>query len=453
MGATAPVAEGTANAIAAAATGFAARTDTSAVALHLLDTLACALGAERLAANTPGGFGAVEGIVRLAAELGVQPAQATVWATGERTTVAAAALRNGVAARYLDLNDTYVSRAIVHPSDMAAVLVAQAENEGRDWQRLAEALTVGYETAALLADQAALRRAGFEASSLTPVAAAAGCAWLAGLSPRDTANALNIACLEAATLRAVRLGRMSHWKAVASVRGAVKGWFAVRAAAAGLSAPDEAFDSPDGFTARVTGPVTVDSGNRDARMHRMLLKQYPVQIFIQRPAALAARARAQLGPGTADAIAEVTVHTFKEAVTLVGAPVPADLNAETADHSLRFAVAAMLATGRLDAGDIHQLLDDIGIRALAGRVRVTESPDYTGAFPGRLDARLDIRLRDGSAVTLGPDGAGPDPDALRRKFRDLTGTDTPAWPWRLHGTPLPTDLTALLEDAERQHKK
>jgi 2-methylcitrate dehydratase PrpD len=113
----------------------------------------------------------------------------------------------------------------------------------------------------------------------------------------------------------------------------------------------------------------------------------------------------------------------------------------------------MLATGRLDAGDIHRLLDDADVRALAGRVRVAESPDYTRAFPGRLDARLDIRLRDGSTVIAGPDGAGPDPAALRRKFRDLTGTDTLAWPWRLPGTPLPTDLTALLEDAERQHKK
>jgi 2-methylcitrate dehydratase len=449
MTATAPVTEGAAAALAAAAAGFAARTDTGAVALHLLDTLACALGAERLSAAEPGGFGAVEGIIRLAAELGGQPCRATVWATGERTALPAAALRNGVAARYLDLNDTYVSRAIVHPSDMASVLVAQAEHEGHSWQQLAEALTVGYETAALLADQAALRRAGFEASSLTPVAAAAGCAWLAGLSPRDTANALNIACLDAATLRAVRLGRLSHWKAVASVRGAVKGWFAVRATAAGLRAPDEALDSADGFT-RVTGPVTVDVAGRDAVLHRVLLKKYPVQIFIQRPLALAAQARAELGPGAAGAIEEITVHTFKEAADLVGGPVRDDLNAETADHSLRFAVAAMLTSGQLGAGDIHRLVADPGVRALAERVRVAESPDYTSAFPRRLDARLEVRLRDGTTVTVGPGGLRPDPGALRRKFRGLTGTDTIAWPWKLPGTPLPTDLTALLEDAERQ---
>lgn len=450
MAATAPAAEGVANALAAAAAGFAARTDTGAVALHLLDTLACALGAERLAAAAPGGFGAVEGIIRLATELGGQPGRATVWATGERTSLAAAALRNGVAARYLDLNDTYVSRAIVHPSDMASVLVAQAEYEGHTWQRLAEALTVGYETAALLADQAALRCAGFEASSLTPVAAAAGCAWLAGLSAQDTANALNIACLDAATLRAVRLGRLSHWKAVASVRGAVKGWFAVRAAAAGLRAPDEAFDSPDGFTTRVTGPVTADLSGRDARMPRVLLKQYPVQIFIQRPVALAARVRAELGPGAVGLIDEVTVYTFKEAADMVGGPVRSDLNPESADHSLRFAVAAMLTAGQLDAGDIHRLVGAPGVRALARRAQVAESPGYTRAFPERLDARLEIRLRDGSVVTAGPDGAGTDPGALRRKFHSLVGTDTPAWPWQLPGTPLPTDVTAVLNDAERQ---
>ena len=94
---------------------------------------------------------------------------------------------------------------------------------------------------------------------------------------------------------------------------------------------------------------------------------------------------------------------------------------------------------------------EVARSALARRVQVAESPGYTGAFPERLDARLEIRLRDGSVVTVAqPDGASTDPGALRRKFHSLAGTDTPAWPWQLSGTPLPTDVTAVLNDAERQ---
>lgn len=441
MTVTTSVAAGTARAVATAVPGYAARTDASAVALHLLDTVVCALGAERLAAAPGAGFGAIDGVIRLARDLDGGPAGATVWATGERTTLGAAALRNGVAARYLDLNDTYVSRAIAHPSDLIPVLVAQAELEGASWQQLAGAVTVGYEVSGLLADQAALRGAGFEASTLTPVAAAAACAWLAGLDADGIVRALNIACLDAAVLRAVRLGRLSHWKAVASVRGAVKGWFAARAAAAGLQAPDEAFDSADGFAARVSGPITADAVDCAPRIQRTLLKQYPVQVFIQQPASLAARAR-ELVP--ASDIDHVMLRTFQEAADLVGGPVRADLNAESADHSLRFAVAAMLVTGALEPGDIHSLLEDSAIRDLAGRIEVTASPAYTSAFPQRLDADLAIRRRDGSTVTVGPEDTGPDPGALRRKFRSLTGSDTLTWPWQLAGTPLPADLTALL---------
>jgi 2-methylcitrate dehydratase len=428
-------------ALAEAVPGYAAGTDTAAVALRLLDTVACALGAERLAATPGSGFEAIHGIVRLAEEMG-GTGGATVWATGTTTTGEAAALRNGVAARYLDFNDTYVSRAIVHPSDVVPVLVAQAEIEGCTWSRLAEAVTVAYEVFGRLADQAGLRAHGFEASSLTPLAAAAGCAWLAGMSMVDTANALNLACIDAATLRAVRLGRLSHWKAVASARGAAKGWFAVRAARAGLRAPDEAFDSPDGFTARISGPLVIAPEDRDSRLHRVIVKRYPIQIFIQQPAALAARLHPALNPGDID---EVVVSTFREAVDLVGAPVRADLNAESADHSLRFGVAAMLRAGRLGPGDVHRLVDDPAVRRLAERVQVVESPGYTEAFPRRLDADIEVRLAGGARRSAGPDGdGGGDRAALGTKFRGLTKSDTWDWPWRLAGDPPPTDLDALL---------
>jgi 2-methylcitrate dehydratase len=465
--ATPTPAGGVGDALAGMAAQFAADTDVDAVALRLLDTLACALGAERLAGTAThegattregaaagtkpigthtGEFGAIDGIVRLAGMLDragtlAGGGEATVWATGERTSVESAAMRNGVAARYLDLNDTYVARAIVHPSDLIAMLVAQAEAAGAQWTRLAESVTVAYEVHCRLAEQADLRRRGLEASTLTPLAAAAGCAWLAGLSEEDTANALSLSCLDAATLRAVRLGRLSDWKAVASARGAVKGWFAVQATRAGLRAPAEALDSPDGFTGRITGPLIVDPQDRHARLGQVIIKQYPLQVFIQRPAALAARIHREVGVADVD---EVVVRTFAEAVQLVGGPVRADLNPESADHSLRFGVAAMLSAGRLGPGDVHHLVDDRRVRALAERVAVEESAIHTAAFPTRLGADVEVRLQDGTKIAASSDGVNElDSAALRTKFRTLAGTDEWVWPWRLAGDPLPTDIDSV----------
>ena len=79
-----------------------------------------------------------------------------------------------MAARYLDYNDTYVGRAVTHPSDMVPALVALAEERGIGWDRLIDSMTVGYEVMCRLADHAQLSSRGFDGSTLTPLGAAAG---------------------------------------------------------------------------------------------------------------------------------------------------------------------------------------------------------------------------------------------------------------------------------------
>jgi 2-methylcitrate dehydratase len=415
-----------------------------AIVLHLLDTLACALGAERV------GGEAVEGIIRLtAAETAPTDGPgATVWATGERASVRAAALRNAVSARYLDINDTYVSRALVHPSDLVAVLVAEAEAGGRSWEELLDAVTVGYEVLCHLADHAEPAAHGFEASSLVPVASALATARLLGLDTGQAAHAVSIACLDAATLRVARSGALSHWKAVSAANAAIKGWSAAKAAAAGLRGPRDALADGDGFFARVTGPLEL-SADGASRLPRVQLKRYPVQIFIQRPVAIAAALSEQVGEPAG--VREVVVTTFGAAVRMVGAPAGPGMSVESADHNLAFAVAAALVNGGLAPGDVHALLDRPDVRRLASVTRVEESAAFTGRYPEDLAAQVQVVLADGRRLAAGTGaGAGAgggeaDPRALVAKFRALTGQDTWAWPWRLAGTPPPADLPDLAD--------
>src|SRR5512146_1971777 len=55
---------------------------------------------------------------------------ATVWGTCHQTLPAMAAFANGVATRYLDYNDTYLSLEPAHPSDNIAAVLAAAEVAG-----------------------------------------------------------------------------------------------------------------------------------------------------------------------------------------------------------------------------------------------------------------------------------------------------------------------------------
>ncbi|HWG06989.1 MAG TPA: MmgE/PrpD family protein, partial [Beijerinckiaceae bacterium] len=357
---------------------FAASARTDDVALRLADTLACAMAAESL---KRGGENAVGRAARYAAQEGAGKREATVWATGEKIAVDEAAFRNAVSARYLDFNDTYVGRAIIHPSDVIAALVALAESRAIAWSRLTEAVNVAYEVLCRMAEQADLRAHGCDASTLTPLGTVAGCSWLLGLSPRQSANAIKLAALDSATLRCIRIGRISDWKAAASGRGAVKGLFAVRMAELGTEAPATTFEADDGFFAQVSGKLALDCTS-PSRLPETLIKRFSVQIFCQSMLSMAQDLARQTA-GRTDAIRRVTISTFKRAVEMVG---PRSLgghalNRETADHSASFCVAAMLVHGRLGYSDFETFLSDRKVLALMDKIDVVDGGDSKRGFP------------------------------------------------------------------------
>jgi 2-methylcitrate dehydratase len=424
------VAKGFAGELVAQFTRFAAMTDRDAIVLRLADTAACAMGAESL-------VGAADNTVSRIAKFSAQGSdsrEATIWATGEKQSVDTVAFRNAVSARYLDLNDTFIGSTIVHPSDMIPAIVALAESRAIPWPRVIEAIGVAYETLCRAAEQAKLGPHGLDNSSLTPLATAAGCGWLIDLDAQQAANALKLVVLDSATLRCVRRGHLSEWKAVASPRGTIKALFAVRMAELGTSAPEVAFEDSDGFLARVSGPLSFASDERP-RLCDTVLKQYPSQIFTQAMIEMAREINAQRA---GKPIASVTIRTFDRAVEMVGGDSKAGghgLNRETADHSAAFCVAAMLARGRLGYRDFEPFLGDADVLGLMSRVRVVDIGQAANAYPKTQASELEVELTDGSRLTAWRT-APPVADAamLQAKLNDLWPASRERdWPWQLPG--------------------
>lgn len=419
--------------IVAAMPALARLTDRDAVALRLADTAACALGAEHLADTSTGEEGTIARVRRFGS-WGQGPC--TVWADGKGASLDDASLRNAVAARYLDYNDTYVGRAVTHPSDMIPALVALAEERGIGWDRLIDSMTVGYEVMCRLADHAQLSSRGFDGSTLTPLGAAAGAAWLLGFDEKRSAEALCIAALDAGTLRSVRQGKLSDWKAVASGRGAMKAVFAVRMVEAGCHSPEKVFEGKDGFCERVSGPLSI-SVEGPARVPRTLLKKYPVQIFIQGLIELAQQLRHDL-QGNAGDIESIEVGMSKQAVEMLGGPGARKgrINRETADHTPGFAIGAVLLRGRLSHDDYDALLADDKVLNLMGNISLAEDAEATRAYPQGFRSVLTATLRGGRNMAVAQAGpAAMDGDSFSRKLDELWPRDRArAWPWRLAGS-------------------
>src|SRR5687768_13418215 len=89
---------------------------------RLIDSLACALGAWEAHP--------VQAARNICSRVQSQPA-ATYLGGAKKTLPALAAFCNGVLFRYLDFNDTYLSKEPAHPSDNFAAVLAAGEAAGR----------------------------------------------------------------------------------------------------------------------------------------------------------------------------------------------------------------------------------------------------------------------------------------------------------------------------------
>ncbi|MEE9269580.1 MAG: MmgE/PrpD family protein, partial [Candidatus Krumholzibacteria bacterium] len=118
------------------------------------------------------------------------PPAATVWGTTHNTSAELASFANGAMVRYLDYNDTYLSKEPAHPSDNIAPAVAVAQNAGKTGRDLILATVIGYEIQCRLCDAASLRAGGWDHVTYGALSSALLAAKLWGLSEDRMEHAL-----------------------------------------------------------------------------------------------------------------------------------------------------------------------------------------------------------------------------------------------------------------------
>jgi 2-methylcitrate dehydratase len=171
-----------------------------------IDSIGCALGAWRSETAQ---------IVRKVAEQVQSGYGATLIGTRHQASPDWAAFVNGLLIRYLDYNDTYLSREPAHPSDNLAAVMAAAEAEGAEGKEVIVATVLAYEIQCRLCDAASLRARGWDHVNYGLFSASAAASRLMGLSPEATRHALSIAGVSGLALRQTRVGELSMWKGCA----------------------------------------------------------------------------------------------------------------------------------------------------------------------------------------------------------------------------------------------
>jgi 2-methylcitrate dehydratase len=387
---------------------------------RLIDAMGCAIG---------GYSSAPAAIARdMAAEHSGQP-PARVLGSGALTSMEMAAFANTVMVRYLDCNDTYVSKGSGHPSDMMAACLAVADAHRASGKDALLAIATAYEVFAALADVIGLRDRGWDQGVFVVLGSAAGAAKLLKLTTDQTANALAIAVTSNIPTRQTRAGELSMWKGCATAAAVRAGVFSALLAKKGMTGPAAAFEGRHGIWEQVTGPFELGKlGGAGVAfgIERTNLKFFPSEYHSQAPLWLALELRNKV---SVDDIESVNVETYYTAFSEIGSEPEkwTPKTRETADHSLPYLLALGFTDGCINADSFSDArIADPRLHQLMQRIRISENKAFTSEFPSKLVTRIEVITRNGQRLTetaTYPKGHAKNPmsDAdLESKFAGLS---------------------------------
>lgn len=391
---------------------------------RLIDSIGCILGAFN---SEP---------AKIARKIaGTVKGDAAIFGANIKTTPDLAAFANGVAVRYLDYNDTYLSKEPAHPSDNISACLAVAEAENKTGKDLITAIALAYEVQCRLCDAASLRQRGWDHVTYGAFSSTLAAAKLMSLSIEKTVHALGLAGAANIALRQTRVGELSMWKGCAFANTARNAVFAANLARYGMTGPAPIFEGEKGFMKHVSGHFELkELGGWKRRPFKILdayIKFYPAEYHSQSAIEAAIELRKEIvgqGFSPADDTQSIEIRTFDAAYEIIGSG-PEKWNPktrETADHSLPYCAAVALMDGDVGLNQFSEnRIKDSKLHKLIQKVKVIRDKGLTNQYPEAMPNLIKITMRDGrqfSNKVKYPKGHPKKPmtdDEVEEKFRTL----------------------------------
>ena len=392
---------------------------------RFIDSLGTALGA----------YGSKPATITRATAMAVpfpKGGSAIVGTTG-RTTPDLAALCNGAHIRYLDYNDTYLSKEPAHPSDNIAATLAVAQAANRSGKDLILATVIAYEIQCRLCDAASLRAHGWDHVTYGAFSSTLGASKLWGLKPDQMVHAQGLAGVCNIATRQTRTGQISMWKACAFSNAARNAVFAANLARQGFTGPHEIFEGPKGVFKMLTkGKFDVVLGSKRSgyMINKTYIKFWPAEYHAQSSidAALQIRKQFMADGYTWKDIRKMEMESFEAAVSIIGSEPEKwrPTSRETADHSMGYMTVAALIDGDVTRETFSpKKFTNKKYLNLLDNTTIVEANDLNRGYPEGIPNRLKVRMADGKVymkTVKYPRGHAGNPmsdDEVEYKFRTL----------------------------------
>ena len=349
------------------------------------------------------------------------PGPAAVWFAADRRMAPAAALANSAAASALDIDDGH-RLAGGHPgASIIPAVLATAEETGVSGAAVLAAVVIGYEIAVRVAAARDFSRLDtLSTGRWCAYGAAAAAAWLKGLPPAATVQAMAVAGVLSPGLSAAGYSTLMGNHVKEGIPFATfTGLTAAALAADGFNGPTDILDHPHYYDAP---RIVADLGHRFA-IERVYFKPYACCRWIHSALDALSDLMAEHRMAAGD-IESIRVDTFARALRLN--PYADPDNLEAGQYSLPFCLALLAAEGPqallpMTEAALHQP----ATVSLARRITLACDPALDDLFPQKAPARVTVCAGGRRHVRQVIDPLG-DPDRpmgwdrLVEKFRRLT---------------------------------
>jgi 2-methylcitrate dehydratase len=303
---------------------------------------------------------------------------------------------NGCMTRYLDYNDTYLSKEALHPSDNIPPILSYGYASQKDGANALKAVAAAYQIVGALSDAVSIRDRGWDHVTYISISSAVGLAMLDELPKSQFINAINLAINNNISLRQTRAGELSMWKGCTAANASRNSIFALLLAREGFTGPSPIFEGEMGFFRQVSGDMTLKFDAN--RILKTMIKNYPVEYHAMSAIEAALQAKNDIGT---EEINNIVIDTFSVAHKIIVKD-PEKLRPktkETADHSMPYMIAYTLLYGEPGLQSFEgKYLEDPAILKLIDKMTFNISQEYDSLYPEYLPIKISVQTKSGTVV-------------------------------------------------------
>jgi 2-methylcitrate dehydratase len=362
--------------------------------IHILDSLGCCIAAL--------GAGPVEACHEQVAEFG-GTSPCPLIGGGQANPIYAAFWHTALV-RYVDFMDNFLAPTeTCHTADNFGVALTIADYMGGSGRDLMLGVALGYTVQSRFVDHANFMSSGFDHTTQLAFSHNAAAGRLLGLTEQQIANAIAMAAVSDASFAVVRAKPLSQWKGLASAQSALGSMNTLFLARRGVEGPLQVIEGPLGIDHLLRMKIQIDWDKEGYEgVVGSSIKKYNSMIHTQSAVHCMVKLVRQnkINP---DKVVSIEADVFQLAYDFAGGGLygvdKVIRTKEQADHSLPY----LLAVAMLD-GDVmpEQFKPDriikSDVQGLLKKVSVRPNREYTDEYPGKMPARITVRLQDGKVI-------------------------------------------------------